>query len=225
MGDGVTKAHGRGTERAVARRRFEQLPRQRQDEILGVAADAFARSGFHGTSYNQLLERLQIGKSSAYYYFDDKRDLFLTVLQRCYATYFDAMRALERPRSKQAFWDFVLRASSLGYRAMLEDPTSAAIMACMQREKALLGELGTAELLSSMDGFYDEVIAEGQRLGAIRTDLPHVLLRDVVRDAAMSFDRWFVADRDRGAQATTPEEAARVFADVVRRICEPVAKR
>lgn len=207
----------------MARPPFEQLPAARRNEILRVAAEEFARSGFHGTSYNRLLERLKLGKSSAYYYFDDKRDLFLTALRSCYENFFGATKRLERPTNAEGFWAFVLRVTTRGYGLMLEDPTAAHLMQCMQREKALLGELVSTEFLASMEGFYRDVISEGQRLGAIRTDLPQGLLADLVRDVAMSFDRWFVVERSRGAAAATPAEAARHFTDVARRICGPPA--
>ena len=79
----------------MARHRFERLPAERKEAILRTAAAEFAENGFHGTSYNQLLERLEFGKSSAYYYFDDKRDLFLTALG---ALLLDVLR--EHPRRR-----------------------------------------------------------------------------------------------------------------------------
>ena len=133
----------------MARRRFEQLPEERQDAIIRVAAAEFARGGFHGTSYNQLLERLQLGKSSAYYYFDDKRDLFLTALQHTYARFFAAIRGGEPPEDVNSFWRFIEQSSERGYVFMLEDQTAANLMLCIQREQALLGELGSKASLSS----------------------------------------------------------------------------
>jgi AcrR family transcriptional regulator len=204
----------------VARRRFDQLPAERRDEILRVAAAEFGRSGFHGTSYNQLLERLGLGKSSAYYYFEDKRDLFLTAVTRCYATFFQTVGQLEHPVDVSSFWVFVERASLLGYEFMLADPTAANLMQCLQRERALLGELGSEELLRSMDDFYSGMIEQGQKLGAIRSDLPFELLTAVLRDTTMTFDRWFVAARADGAIWPNPAEAARIYTDIVRRISQ-----
>jgi AcrR family transcriptional regulator len=209
----------------VARRRFEQLPKERQDAIIRVAAAEFARSGFHGTSYNQLLERLQLGKSSAYYYFDDKRDLFLTAIQRCYATFFAAVRLVDRPTDASSFWQFVEQVTMRGYEFMLEDPTAASLMLCIQREKTLLGELGSSELLESMDGFYDEIVRQGQQLGAVRTDLRPDLLVALVRDVAMTFDRWFITARSSADTAPapdpTPAAAARAFTEIAQRLCRP----
>jgi AcrR family transcriptional regulator len=209
----------------VARHRFEQLPLERQEEILRVAAEEFARSGFHGTSYNQLLERLQLGKSSAYYYFDDKRDLFLTALQRCYTRFFAAIRGLEQPKNKKKFWQFVEQSSTRGYEFMLVDRTAASLMLCIQREQPLLAELGSRALLESMNGFYDEIVRQGQALGAVRTDMQPDLLSALVRDVAMTFDRWFISARagdGAPSQRVTPVAAARAFTDVAQRLCRPV---
>ena len=151
------------------------------------------------------------------------RDLFLTALQHCYAAYFAAMQQLERPTSADGFWDYVHRATVLGYGLMLEDPTAAHLMQCMQRERALLGELVSSELLASMQDFYDAGIRDGQRLGAIRSDMPHSLLVDTVRDVAMTFDRWFITARSQGGDAPAPDQAATLFTDVIRRICTPTS--
>jgi AcrR family transcriptional regulator len=205
----------------VARRRFDQLPEQRKEKILRVAAEEFARAGFHGTSYNQLLERLELGKSSAYYYFEDKRDLFLTAVERCYRTFFESVSRLERPEDDASFWAFVERASLLGYEFMLDDPTAALLVQCVQRELPLLGELGSEKLLGSMVGFYASMVEEGQRLGAVRTDLPFDLLVALVRDTTITFDRWFVVARDDRARPPSPAEAACLYTGVIRRLCVP----
>lgn len=202
----------------MARRRFEQLPPERQEEILRVAAEEFARAGFQRTSYNQLLERLQLGKSSAYYYFDDKRDLFLTALQRCYEKFFAVVRTVERPEGAEGFWAFVERSTELGYEFMLEDPTAAALMMCLQREKALLDELGSTELLGVIEAFYADMIREGQRLGTVRADMPFDLVVALVRDASMTFDRWFITARS-ASTSPSPREAARWYTEVVQRLC------
>jgi AcrR family transcriptional regulator len=211
----VTLQRGRDSDGAlVARHPFQPLAPERQDEILQLAGLEFARSGFQGTSYNQLLERLHLGKSSAYYYFDDKRDLFLTVIERCYAAYFATIAKLERPESAQAFWPFVHRASVRGFEFMLEDRTAAGLMQCMHRERGLLGELISGELRATMNDFYEQLVVEGQRLGAVRTDLPQRLLVETVRNLSVTFDQWFINER------LAAEEAASLFTDLVRRMVE-----
>jgi hypothetical protein len=101
---------------------------------------------------------------------------------------------------------------------MLDDPVAAELMLCVQRERTLLDELASEQLLSSMRAFYGRLVVEGQRLGAVRTDLPDELLVELVRGTTMTFDRWFITARA-SAAPPTPAEAARVFTDVVGRLC------
>src|SRR5258708_31869284 len=56
--------------------RFEKLAPAKRERILEVAAQEFAAKGFEGASVNRILERAQMSKGAAYYYFADKADLF-----------------------------------------------------------------------------------------------------------------------------------------------------
>lgn len=197
---------------------LRQLPEERQAEILDVAAAEFAKNGYQGTSYNQLLERLQLGKSSAYYYFEDKRDLFLTVAQHCYTVCFESMAKLERPRTVSGFWKFIHQASVLGFAFILQNPTAAKVVQCMQREQQLIDELSAFDFLDGMNDFHERVIREGQNLGAIRTDMPRVLLVRTARNLTVTFDQWFIAEHAHGGSAPSVEEAAKHLSDVLRRV-------
>src|SRR5215471_17449024 len=63
--------------------RFANMPAEKRERLLTVAAQEFAARGFEAASLNHILEEAQIGKSSAYYYFEDKADLFDTVVNYC----------------------------------------------------------------------------------------------------------------------------------------------
>lgn len=209
----------------MTRRRFQQLPPERREEILSLAAAEFARSGFAGTSYNQLLARLGLGKGSAYYYFDDKRDLFLAVLESCYARYFEHISSLELPKTRGQFWSYVEQTTLLGFEYMSHDPVAAGLMRCLEKESALLGELNAQPVLASMTASYRDLLSLGQKLGAVRCDLPLPLLIEISRGLAISFDRWFVfKEQDRPPDLET---ISCWFTDAARRLVgvEPPAVR
>src|SRR5215475_6981545 len=63
--------------------RFHKLEREKRERLLEVAAQEFAMYGFEDASINRILERAQMSKGAAYYYFADKVDLFFTVVQYC----------------------------------------------------------------------------------------------------------------------------------------------
>src|SRR5260221_13809522 len=63
--------------------RFGKLTQERRERVLDVAAQEFADYGFEDASINRILERAGMSKGAAYYYFEDKADLFITVVRYC----------------------------------------------------------------------------------------------------------------------------------------------
>src|SRR5712691_71890 len=63
--------------------RFAKMPGEKRERLLTIAAQEFATHGFEAASLNRILEEARIGKSSAYYYFEDKADLFCTAVNYC----------------------------------------------------------------------------------------------------------------------------------------------
>src|SRR5947209_7475198 len=63
--------------------RFSKLEPEKRERLLEVAAQEFAQYGFEDASLNRILDRTQMSKGAAYYYFEDKVDLFFTVMQYC----------------------------------------------------------------------------------------------------------------------------------------------
>ena len=52
----------------------------RREQILDVALEVFARSGFHGTSMNEVAEAAGVTKPVLYQHFDSKRELYRSLL-------------------------------------------------------------------------------------------------------------------------------------------------
>lgn len=62
--------------------RFHKLEPAKQTELLDAAATELAEHGYEGASIASVVERAGASKSAVYYYFEDKEDLFETVLVR-----------------------------------------------------------------------------------------------------------------------------------------------
>ncbi len=52
----------------------------RREQILDIAAQVFARHGFHGTSMNDVADAVGVTKPVLYQHFDSKQDLYLALL-------------------------------------------------------------------------------------------------------------------------------------------------
>jgi AcrR family transcriptional regulator len=64
--------------------------RDLHQQILSTANRLFIEQGYHGLSMRQISEALNVSKAALYYYFKDKEELYLAVLE----TYLDEMRII-----------------------------------------------------------------------------------------------------------------------------------
>jgi AcrR family transcriptional regulator len=209
----------------VARRKFQELSALRRTRILTVAAAEFARNGFHGTSYNRLLAKAGVGKGSAYHYFEDKADLFITLVADRQGAFLARFAQLGEPTDGREFWPFVTDLNLQGMRFMIEDPTSAALMRCLVREGPSVALLVQSEkVLNTVEQYYRRILLLGQRLGAVRTDLSVELLAGLSRVMSATLDQWFVNElRVRPAEigARRLRQVADQWTDISRRLFEP----
>lgn len=162
--------------------RFHKLAGEKRVAILRVAAEEFAEHGFEGASYNRIIERTGLSKGALYYYFEDKRDLYLTLVKDVQET---LLRRVESPppaRSADEFWEQVHTLRLRLIQTVVESPTLFALLRVYL--KALSGgELAgpVAELRrADFGGWLDRLLSVGQELGAVRSDLPRTLIVDLL---------------------------------------------
>ena len=78
----------------TARRNIRRDPERNQERILKAATDEFARFGLGGARVDRIAARAGANKRMLYYYYGNKDDLFLAVLEASYARIRSAERAL-----------------------------------------------------------------------------------------------------------------------------------
>lgn len=205
----------------MARPRFSNLDETTRKRILETAAAEFAARGFDGTSLNQLIERLGISKGSFYYYFDDKADLYSTVVDHAWEiflptenldfsifdadNYWPALQHLmreARTRARKNPW-------LVGFTRMIYDPPDIPGI-----RKAL------AEKFNEAREWQVGLIRQGQSIGTVRDDLPEELLQVLLVGADEAGDRWFVENWDRLGEDEIERLFEEVFA-IFRRMLEP----
>ena len=87
------------------RKRLDKLDPERQRVLFEAAAEEFAAKGFEAASLNRILEKSGMGKSSLYYYFDDKADLFTMLMERSLAVLFGQLGAFDPDSlTAEGFW-------------------------------------------------------------------------------------------------------------------------
>ncbi|MCB9697032.1 MAG: TetR/AcrR family transcriptional regulator [Alphaproteobacteria bacterium] len=198
----------------MPRSRFDRLDPTRREQILDVAARAFAESGFDGASYNRILADAELSKSSAYYLFEGKADLYAAVLQRATTGLLAAMPVPE-PTTDAPEWWASTRAwlqSSLVF--LHTQPQAAALFLGYldARRRGVVPDLDQ-QLDEAARGTVEALLASGQAAGAVRTDLPGELLLALTGAVFAALDHHFAASLDEGA--------IDVYIDTLRRLLTP----
>lgn len=173
----------------MPRPRFQRLPEEKQAHILAVAREEFAEHGFEGASYNRIIERAGLSKGAMYYYFDDKTDLYGTVVQ---AAFGQMMAALVPRRSDDAegFWvDFLADYRDLVRFAQAHPELLALTRGLAEHpERLRVGPL--QEVYQGMVDYTAQLLDRGQALGAVRVDLERELLIAVALALGEAMDGW-----------------------------------
>ena len=162
----------------MPRPRFDTIDPERRHSILSSAAEAFRHGGLHGASLNDILAAAGISKGAFYYYFDDKMDLYATVIDEAVRR-FEAVFAGQPPVDELSASDFW---SSLedNYRSLFSfSVDNAAVVGLVET----LSDVSPEELAQvSVDArclsWLQRYLERGQELGVVRSDLPlNVLIR------------------------------------------------
>jgi AcrR family transcriptional regulator len=182
----------------MARPRFENLDEDRQQKLLDSAAEEFASKGYDAASLNRILERSGMSKSSLYYYFDDKADLFTTLMERSLAFLFREIGGFDLERlTKENFWGECETFTRRCIELMSKDAWYVKLGRTFYRLRGNPKEgAPTARTFNAARRWIGALLARGQSLGVIRNDLPAPLLIDCTMGMGEAVDRWTVAHWD-----------------------------
>ncbi|MEO1286883.1 MAG: TetR/AcrR family transcriptional regulator [Chloroflexota bacterium] len=161
----------------MPRPRFQKLDADRRETIMEAAAQIFADKGYEKASINQILKQAGLSKGVAYYYFEDKADLFATTIEYYMAQIDTTMRDQMTMLTRDNFWDVMLELYSQPLLQNLDAPYRFLVLKAatdIQQGDPLFERI--APLLHQAFGWTMELIDKGREFGLVRTDLPDDLL-------------------------------------------------
>jgi AcrR family transcriptional regulator len=182
----------------MARSRFDKLEPEKQEAILTAAAAEFAERGFGAASLNRIIKRARTSKGSLYYYFNDKADLFATVVERALTR---VLKEVDWPGvdqlTAQDFWD---RVHEITRRSLAVMRTNTWYMRITWAYHRLREEpdarAATAQLVDEFRDMTRAFVRRGRELGVVRSDLPLELLVEMSIAADEAGDRWMIRHWD-----------------------------
>lgn len=186
----------------MVRARFARLSQGQQDAILRAALDEFAAHSFHDASLNRVIEVAGISKGSMYYYFDGKEDLYVHVARVEFERLFAGVEPLPIPvaADPEIFWSRLENYYLELMTALAARPQLANLI------RNWIAASGNPALQQAQQGleqavipWIEKVLASGQEIGAVRTDLPRGLLIAVVAAMGQAMDTWMLTQQPDGA--------------------------
>jgi AcrR family transcriptional regulator len=202
--------------------RFNKLPLEKRTKLLDIAAQEFAKYGFEDASVNRILEQAHMSKGAAYYYFEDKVDLFCTVIQyamerlKLIDTQFDVVSLIP-----ETFWPTFAELHRQPLLRSFEQPwLFASLRAAGRLSPAALEKEPLATIARQILAYAMSFVVRGQQLGLIRKELPADLLFNWIAGLDNASDTWLLArweQLDRDAIAMISDQTV----DAMRRVLAP----
>lgn len=171
--------------------RFENLDTDRRTAILDAAKAEFVANGFDGASLNTILKTSGFSKGSFYYYFNDKADLYATVVQRILAPYYERLGEVCAVDTPQAYWREFEQYTMEMAESFIHDPELIQLsLGMMKFRMAHSTPQVLIDLYDLAKNNIASLVVRGRDAGAVTTDMPDDLLVDLWNNLGETLDFW-----------------------------------
>jgi AcrR family transcriptional regulator len=155
---------------------FWNLPDDKRKLIIDIAIDEFAGHDYRAASLSRIVRRAGIAKGSFYQYFDDKRDLYLYLIDLAVEARLAELRAGEALIAQQGFFEHLRWLIGASIRSALVNERLTQI-ATRAYSSNLPFEHDIIDRSRSIAAdYFQRLIAHGIERGELATDLDPALI-------------------------------------------------
>lgn len=205
----------------MPRPRFQKLSSEQQQAVLRAAMREFSTYGFNAASLNRIIDAAGISKGSMYYYFDGKEDLYAYVVKLELERLFQASGPFEVPRARTPddFWSALTNL----YLRLMEALVAAPLLAVLARgwsaaSSSRAAQQAQKEMESALLPWFEQALVTGQRIGAVRKDVPSGLLLALVFGMGQAMDAWLMTQQ---LDRKKVKKLVPLFVNMIRRTLSP----
>ncbi len=208
----------------MPRPRFNKLSPEKRERIMEAAAKEFSACGFEQASLNQILTEAGVSKGAAYYYFDDKADVFSTAIQ--YYSQEIRTELGDIPLEKltaETFWPTLAGLYQEQFMFLFDRPWAMSLFKTVGKlsPDTVATNQMLAEIMEQMQSQLLVVLRRGQELGIIRQDLPDDLMLSLFLALDDAHDRWLLLHRAELTPEMLKETVLPRLIDLFCRFLEP----
>ena len=199
-------------------KRFENLESERRERILDAARIEFIKNGYEGASLNTIISEAGISKGSLYYYFEDKLDLYLTVLSHVMIVLQQTIGGIGVGEFSDDFWQDIEDYTRKSLRMIKENPDFVRLARGLFSliSSGNISE-AVAEVINDWKSIMTSIVLRGQELSLIRTDLPLDLLVNILYSLGEAVDFWILSHIDEFSTEELGQKAG-IYMDLWKRI-------
>jgi TetR/AcrR family transcriptional regulator, fatty acid metabolism regulator protein len=165
------------TTAAARKGRREPAPRGKKDAILRAAIDVFAERGYFNAQVADVARAAGVAAGTVYLYFRSKDHLLVSIFERTMRDCLARGRASVPTTADAA--DQLRRFARLHLAHLGRDRNLAVVFQVELRQSTKFMERFSSTLLRAYLGLIREAIADGQRQGALRSDINAMLAAKV----------------------------------------------
>jgi len=173
--------------------RFERLEPERRQRLLAAAAQEFAAKGYEHASLGWIADEAGFSKPALYYYFDDKADLYATVIRESWQRLAPPTPVDLQNLDAEGFWPALEAYHLTTFDRTRQEPWLAAVWKLAYHPPPEgAGAGAVAEVFEAGHAFLRALLRRGQELGVVRSDFPEEFLIAVLTGADHAADHWLV---------------------------------
>lgn len=204
----------------MPRPRFLKLEAAKQAAILDAARAEFSAHGYRASSQNRIIEAAGVSKGAMYYYFDDKEDLYVTVIRREFSG-LGAVMVLDDFDTVDQFWTGLEEMFMRSTAYFARSPEAIALARSVARSVGTYGPPpGFQALIDEIWAVTEQLVTRGQAVGAVRKDLPTTLIVGVAMKIGEAMDYWFAEHWTEIDPADLPALNHKLI-DIFKRVADP----
>lgn len=172
---------------------FDNIPPEKRRRIIETATMEFAKKGYHDASISNIASKSGVSVGSIYKYFDNKQDLFLTIVDHSISRMEKLLLGLAKEdedviiKVEKILREIISASREDGILIKLYNSMTAVNDKKLARQFAVEMESMTAEI-------YIEAVKEGQKSGEIRKDIDPRVAAFLIDDLFTSLQFSYAGD-------------------------------
>ncbi|MCM3893937.1 MULTISPECIES: TetR/AcrR family transcriptional regulator [Gordonia] len=150
---------------------LQRDPERTRAELLDVATEVFAESGYSGARVDEIAERTRTTKRMIYYYFGGKEGLYLAVLDRAYRGIRQAEQKLRVDHADPI--EAIRRLAEVTFDHHIDNDDFIRLVSIenIHRGDFIRRLTDLPQLSAPATSLLDDILADGRTAGLFRTDV------------------------------------------------------